>query len=1060
MLIVLFVFIMNCNIIKAQTEMLRWDGDVAGSNSCNITQSSITTGGGVSALISTGVGDAQGQFYLATNWLNGSGTKYWTVNFPTTSWSSILVSSKQSSSSLGFANWDGPSEFKLQYSLDNTNWTDVINIPTLGYNWTSGVISNVALPAACNNKPVVYLRWIMRSNNSVASGGTFGNEAQSYIDDIIIKGTQTPSAPTDISLNHNTGSIAAGQLIGTLSATDANCGDTFTYSLVAGSGSTDNANFTITNNQLFTGAGLTEGTKSIRVRVNDGATTFDKVFSIILTQYPAVTISDPGDNKYNWISNVTLNTINNNSGQSGVNNADGYTNYSASISTSLSAGQTYTMSVTIQGDPHFYPGEYIHAYFDWNNDFDFSDANEKQTILTSNTDDAVSVLTSSADITVPAGLASGSIRLRVTTDYNGAGAGLVDYGEAEDYTINIAAFPTLSTNAANTIGSVSASSGGNTIVDNGNAVTSKGVVWSLTTAPALTANEAGHTSDGTANTDFTSALSPLTPNTLYYIKAYAANSSGTGYGDEKSFRTLAAVPAQSVLSNATSSSIDINPAIGTNPASTEMAILETVSNLYLQNDGTLAAGQIWKTDAAWGTKTVVNLSPNTLYGFKVKARNASSVETLFSSETQLTTLIAAPTVTTTSISNITKSSASSGGNITGLGGENASQRGICYKTSSGPTTADSKVFENGSHAAGAFTANLSGLDAGQQYFVRAYAINSSGTSYGAEVSFSTLPEPATNILISAANATDFNISWQRGNGTNCAVFIKQTQTGEPLPIDNTSYTANASYSAGSQIGTSGWYCVYKGAGTSVTVTNTNTILLHRAMVVEFTGTSGNEKYQLETSITNPKNSGADVIYVSDSYSAATSGWGYDRFNNISTGLANSTPASTVHIDAYTHTGDVDISGHTCIIDNGDFILNGNLTGGTIQAVSTGRLSLMPIQNQIKTYPISDGTNNFTVTVNCANTITNPIKIKLNTNKSIDGSVTTPMTYWDISGDSSLDATISFRIDKAVISPITLKTSNTFRFFNGSRYVPYPSDKITVSDLGTYYLITLVNVNSF
>jgi uncharacterized protein (TIGR02145 family) len=91
------------------------------------------------------------------------------------------------------------------------------------------------------------------------------------------------------------------------------------------------------------------------------------------------------------------------------------------------------------------------------------------------------------------------------------------------------------------------------------------------------------------------------------------------------------------------------------------------------------------------------------------------------------------TITTLPIGNISTSSATTGGNITSDGGTTITQRGVCWSTSQNPTTADNYTV-NGS-GTGNFTSNLSGLSGGTTYYVRAYAINSAGTSYGNTQSF-------------------------------------------------------------------------------------------------------------------------------------------------------------------------------------------------------------------------------------------------------------------------------------------------------------------------------------
>jgi hypothetical protein len=96
------------------------------------------------------------------------------------------------------------------------------------------------------------------------------------------------------------------------------------------------------------------------------------------------------------------------------------------------------------------------------------------------------------------------------------------------------------------------------------------------------------------------------------------------------------------------------------------------------------------------------------------------------------------TVTTGSVTSVLTTSATVAGNITGTGTSNVTQRGVCYSTSINPTTSDPKVNEtSSSFSTGSFSKNLIGLVASTLYHVRAYAINSNGTSYGGDVSFTT-----------------------------------------------------------------------------------------------------------------------------------------------------------------------------------------------------------------------------------------------------------------------------------------------------------------------------------
>jgi len=94
-----------------------------------------------------------------------------------------------------------------------------------------------------------------------------------------------------------------------------------------------------------------------------------------------------------------------------------------------------------------------------------------------------------------------------------------------------------------------------------------------------------------------------------------------------------------------------------------------------------------------------------------------------------------PIVITTIVSDITKTTASTGGTVTSDGGSEIIVFGVCWSTSPNPTTSSNKT--SNVTGSGSFTSNMTGLTANTKYYVRAYATNSTGTSYGNEVTFTT-----------------------------------------------------------------------------------------------------------------------------------------------------------------------------------------------------------------------------------------------------------------------------------------------------------------------------------
>jgi uncharacterized protein (TIGR02145 family) len=122
-----------------------------------------------------------------------------------------------------------------------------------------------------------------------------------------------------------------------------------------------------------------------------------------------------------------------------------------------------------------------------------------------------------------------------------------------------------------------------------------------------------------------------------------------------------------------------------------------------------------------------------------------------------------PFLTTATSSSITTTTATLGGNVTIDGGATVTARGICWSTTANPTTALTTKTLNGT-GVGSFTSNITGLTANTTYYVRAYATNSLGTSYGNQQIFTTSNTNSTsltNITIGSQVWTTQNLSEAR-----------------------------------------------------------------------------------------------------------------------------------------------------------------------------------------------------------------------------------------------------------------------------------------------------------
>lgn len=140
------------------------------------------------------------------------------------------------------------------------------------------------------------------------------------------------------------------------------------------------------------------------------------------------------------------------------------------------------------------------------------------------------------------------------------------------------------------------------------------------------------------------------------------------------------------------------------------------------------------------TNAETGLTCNTAYTRYVWAYNAFGCVSAATKLSQTTaTCVTTPSVTTAIVSNIGVSSATLNGNISATGGATVTTRGFKYSTSNNfdPLTSGTNLSESGSYGTGTFTASLTGLATTTTYYVRAFATNSAGTTYGNQVSFLT-----------------------------------------------------------------------------------------------------------------------------------------------------------------------------------------------------------------------------------------------------------------------------------------------------------------------------------
>lgn len=334
---------------------------------------------------------------------------------------------------------------------------------------------------------------------------------------------------------------------------------------------------------------------------------------------------------------------------------------------------------------------------------------------------------------------------------------------------------------------------------------------------------------------------------------------------------------------------------------------------------------------------------------------------------------------------------------------------------------------------------------------------------------------AHDISATAQGSTTLTVTWTRGDGANCVAFMKAgVTTGSQACADGTSYTARANWSVkGTEIAPStGWYCIYNGSDVTpnVNLTNLSAGEVYRIEVFEYNGGAGTEFYLTSGATNNPKtlNTKAIAVNLAKNYTGSEDPtyWGIRYFNDLATAISNSNAGSTITIknqgaEGYT-AASINTTNNTFIVDDGDLVLTSTTTpivgSGLIQAIGDGYLVMSPQSATALTYPVTDGTHDYSVTVTSPTTPTSPIKVKIHDGANVNRALTVDL--WDVQGDAALDATIKLKIPKASITSRYLPSNTLIRRKVGTDFVIVPRENVSITEFGDYYEVTIIHVNQF
>jgi len=225
-----------------------------------------------------------------------------------------------------------------------------------------------------------------------------------------------------------------------------------------------------------------------------------------------------------------------------------------------------------------------------------------------------------------------------------------------------------------------------------------------------------------------------------------------------------------------------------------------------------------------------------------------------------------PTVTTQAATDITQTTATGNGDLTDLGVPDATERGICWGTTTDPDTSvsHSHLAATGTVATGAFTVAITGLTAGETYHVRAYAVNADTTVYGADSTFTTTA--ATPPTVATGTVTAITTTTATSNDTLTAI-------GDPNATER-----GICWGTAANPDTSGSHLA--AAGTVATGTFT----------VDITGLTAGTTYHVRAYAVNADTTvyGADSTFTTLALPTVTTGAATDITDTTATGNGNVT----------------------------------------------------------------------------------------------------------------------------------------------------------------------------
>ncbi len=290
----------------------------------------------------------------------------------------------------------------------------------------------------------------------------------------------------------------------------------------------------------------------------------------------------------------------------------------------------------------------------------------------------------------------------------------------------LVAIPSVTTNPATSVEEETATGKGNITDTGGEDCDKRGICWNTTGNPTVEDDKSEET-DPFGTGAFSRPITGLSPGTKYYVKAYAHNSAGYGYGDEESFTTKPNAPSNLVCVVQSSSQIDINWTKGTGATKT----------MVRRKVGSYPSDVTDGDQAYYGTDNNFNdigLDPGKHYYYRAWSWvEGSDIWSDDYAEDNAWTLIGVPTVTTDAATGEGAIAATLNGTPDDDGGE-VCECGFQWGLDTGYGTITSTESKTKGQT---FSQVIGGLAPNTTYHFRAFATNSAGTSFGADRTFTT-----------------------------------------------------------------------------------------------------------------------------------------------------------------------------------------------------------------------------------------------------------------------------------------------------------------------------------